>query len=154
MRQLQISPAEELLDLGELSLRFLITGEESAGTVAMCEMTVPGGEKLLAPGHSHDAYEETIYGIDGELTFTVDGAPKVVGPGDALCIPRGAVHRFDNDGDRPAKVLVVITPAVIGPEYFRQIRQVLVDAAGGPPDVRRIVAIMLAHGLTPVKPGA
>jgi hypothetical protein len=37
------------------------------------ELTVPAGQRLPAPAHSHDHYEETIYGIDGALTWTVDG---------------------------------------------------------------------------------
>ncbi len=36
-------------------------------------------------------------------TFTVDGIPIEVGPGQALCIPRGAVHRYDNNGDVDVK---------------------------------------------------
>jgi len=38
--------------------------------------------------HSHDAYEETIYGIEGVITFTLEGRKIEIGPGDALCIPR------------------------------------------------------------------
>ena len=34
-----------------------------------------------------DAYEEVLYGIEGVLTWTVDGTPVEVGPGQALCIP-------------------------------------------------------------------
>ena len=35
----------------------------------------------MAPAHSHDHYEETIYGVDGVLTWTVDGKQIDVGPG-------------------------------------------------------------------------
>src|SRR5574337_245588 len=80
------------------------------------ELMVPGAQRLAAPAHSHDHYEETIYGIEGALTWTVDGQQIEVGPGQALCIPRGAVHRFDNHGTREAKALCVITHAAIGPE--------------------------------------
>jgi quercetin dioxygenase-like cupin family protein len=52
---------------------------------------------LSAPAHSHDHYEETVYGIEGALTWAVDGKPIDVGPGQALCIPRAAIHRFDNN---------------------------------------------------------
>jgi len=34
-----------------------------------------------------------------------------VGPGESLCIPRGAIHRFDNNGAADVKALCVITPA-------------------------------------------
>ena len=92
---------------------------------------VPGAERLAAPAHSHDHYEETIYGIDGVLTWTVDGSRIDVGPGQALCIPRGAVHRFDNNGSQDVKALCVITPAAIGPQYFREAAEVINAAAGG-----------------------
>ena len=72
-----------------------------------------------------------------------------VGPGQALCIPRGSVHRFDNNGAHPAKVLCVVTPAAIGPEYFREAFAVLNAAAGGPPDRAKMMEIMHRHGLTP-----
>ena len=72
------------------------------------------------PAHKNDACEEILYGIDGVLTWTVDGTPIAVGPGQALCIPRGAVHRFDNLGNEDVKQLAVISPAIMGPAYFRE----------------------------------
>ena len=101
-----VNPADETIHLGPLTLHFLVTSEQSAGTVAVFEVIVPAGQRLTAPAHSHDHYEETVYGIDGILTWTVDGKVIDVGPGGALCIPRGAVHRFDNNGAEDAKVLM------------------------------------------------
>ena len=146
---LQVNPADETIRLGPLAVSFLITGDESNGSVAAFELTVPAAQRLAAPAHSHDHYEETIYGIHGVLTWTVDGRPIDVGPGQALCIPRGAVHRFDNNGSRDAKALCVITPAAIGPQYFRESAEVINAAAGGPPDRARMAEIMRRHGLTP-----
>jgi quercetin dioxygenase-like cupin family protein len=146
---LQVNPSDEIIRLGPLAVRFLITGENSNGSVAAFELTVPGGQRLAAPAHSHDRYEETIYGIDGVLTWTVDGTPIDVGPGQALCIPRGAVHRFDNNGTRDVKALCVITPAVLGPQFFRESAELINAAAGGPPDRAKGADIMRRHGLTP-----
>jgi len=147
-----VSPAEEIIRIGPLTIRFLLTGESSTGSVAMFELSVPGGERLNAPAHSHDHYEETIYGIEGVITFTVNGEPIDIGPGRALCIPRGAIHRFDNNTGRAVKALCVISPAAIGPEYFREVAEVAKAAAGGPPDRARMIEIMLRHGLTPAPP--
>jgi len=107
---------------------------------------------LMGPAHSHDHYEETIYGVQGVLTWTVDGKPIDVGPGQALCIPRGAVHRFDNNGAQDAKVLCAVSPAAIGPQYFRDVAEVLKSAAGGPPDKAKMMEVMRRHGLTPAPP--
>ena len=142
------------IHLGPLAVRFLITGDNARGSLALFELTIPAGQRLAAPAHSHDHYEETIYGIDGVLTWVVDGNVIEVGAGQALCIPRGATHRFDNLGTETAKVLSVITPAAIGPQYFREVAAVLNAAAGAPPDRAKIAEIMRRHGLTPAPPPA
>jgi quercetin dioxygenase-like cupin family protein len=122
---LHINPAEETIRLGPLSVRFLVTGRHSTGSLAAFEIMVPGRQRLMAPAHSHDKYEETIYGIDGVLTWTVNGARFEIGPGQALCIARGAVHRFDNHGDTDVKALCVISPAAIGPAFYRESAEVI-----------------------------
>jgi quercetin dioxygenase-like cupin family protein len=149
---LRANPSDEIIRLGPLTVHFLITEKDSGGSVAAFELDVPATQRLASPAHSHDHYEETIYGIEGVLTWTVDGQRFDVAPRQALCIPRGAVHRFDNDGSRDAKALCVITPAAIGPRFFRECAEVIDEAAGGPPDVAKMVAIMRAHGLTPAAP--
>ena len=144
-----VNPSDETIHIGPLAVRFLITGDDAGGSVALFELTVPTAQRLAAPAHSHDHYEETIYGVEGVLTWTVDGQQIDVAPGQALCIARGAVHRFDNAGSQDAKVLCAITPAAIGPEYFRESAAVINEAAGGPPDRVKMAEIMRRHGLTP-----
>ena len=151
---LHVNSSEETIHLGLLAVRFLIAGEDSNGSVATFELTVPAAQRLAAPAHSHDHYEETIYGIDGVLTWTVDGKQINVGPGQALCIPRGAIHRFDNNGLQAVKALCMITPAALGPQFFRESAEVINAAAGGPPDRAKMAEIMRRHGLTPAPPPA
>lgn len=149
---LRVNPSEETIKVGPLVVRFLLTGEESRGTIAVFEVVVPGAQRLAAPAHSHDHYEETIYGVEGVLTWTVDGTQMDLHPGQALCIPRGAVHRFDNNTSVDAKVLCMVSPAEIGPQYFREAAEVVNAAAGERPDRAKMVEIMLRHGLTPATP--
>ena len=151
---LHVNPGDEMIPIGAGTVRFLLTGDHSGGSIAAFELLIPAGERLMAPAHSHDHYEETIYGIEGVLTWTVDGKQIDVGPGQALCIPRGAIHRFDNNGSQDVKVLCVITPAAIGPQYFRQCAEVINAAAGGPPNPAKMMEIMRGHGLTPARPQA
>jgi quercetin dioxygenase-like cupin family protein len=150
----RINPSEEAIRLGPLAVRFLITGENSSGSIAAFELIVPGTQRLAAPAHSHDHYEETIYGIEGVSTWTVEGKQIDIGPGQALCIPRGAIHRFDNQGMQDAKALCVVTPAAIGPQYFRECAEVISAAAGGPPDRVKLAEIMRRHGLKSAPPPA
>jgi len=145
----RVNPSDETIRIGPLAVRFLLTGDDASGSVALFELTVPAAQRLAGPAHSHDHYEETIYGIEGVLTWTVDGKRIEVGPGQALCIPRGAIHRFDNQGTQDVKALCAITPAAIGPQFFRESAEVINAAAGGPPDRVKMIEIMRRHGLTP-----
>jgi quercetin dioxygenase-like cupin family protein len=144
------SMTADQIRIGELVIRFLLEGEESGGTAALFEFGVPASARVPV-AHSHDAYEETVYGLDGTLTWTVDGDRHEVGPGEVLCIRRGAVHRFENEGEVDARVLAVVTPGLLGPDYFREIAAVAEEAvaAGSPPDPARLGEVMLRHGLTP-----
>ena len=138
----------EEIKVGGMAIRFLVEGGESTGSVTVFEFDVPAGAKVAA-AHSHDGYEETIYGLEGVLTWTVEGVATDVGPNDVLCIPRGVVHQFDNKGDVDARALAIVTPGILGPEYFRQVAAILDNAAGGPPDLTAIAEVMRRHGLTP-----
>ena len=147
----KVNPSEETIKVGPVEIRFLLTGDDSHGSASVFEVVVPAGQKLAAPAHKNDAYEEVLYGIEGVLTWTVDGSPIEVGPGQALCIPRGAVHRFDNLGSQDAKQLAVITPAIMGPAYFREAAE-LISAAGGPPDREKMTEVFRRHGMTVAAP--
>lgn len=148
----RVNPSEETIKIGPLGIRFLLTGDDSNGNLSVFEVLVPAGQKLPAPAHRNDDYEETLYGIEGVLTWTVDGQPIEVGPGQALCIPRGAAHRFDNLGGEHAKQLVVISPAIMGPAYFREAAEVINAAAGGPPDPAKMTEVLRRHGMTVAAP--
>ncbi len=138
----------EEIRIGPLAIRFLVEADESGGTVAVFEFDVPAGSKVPV-AHSHDAYEETIYGLRGVLSWTIEGTRVEIGPGDVVCIPRGAVHRFDNLGDVEATALAIVSPGVLGPDYFRETAAVVRAAAGGPPDPVELGNVMRRHGLAP-----
>jgi len=143
-----LTSSSDEIRIGPIAVRFLLEGDASGGSVALFEFDV-AANAALPVAHSHDAYEETVYGLEGVLTWTVDGQQTDVGPGDVLCIPRGAVHRFDNDRGVEAKVLAIVTPGVLRSGYFREIAAVVEAAAGGPPDRAALADVMRRHGLTP-----
>jgi quercetin dioxygenase-like cupin family protein len=140
----------EEIRIGQVAIRFLLEGEASGGSVAVFEFDVPAGARVPA-AHSHDAYEETIYGLEGVLTWTLEGRRSDVGPGEVLCIPRGVIHRFDNDHADDARMLAIVSPGVLGPDYFRECAAVLAASAGGPPDLAALAEVMRRHGLTPAR---
>lgn len=134
--------------IGPLEIRFLLEGTTTGGSLAMFEFDVPANARVPI-AHSHDGYEETIYGLKGTLTWTVEGRVHQVGPGEVLCIPRGAVHRFDNMSGADTTMLAIVTPGVLSPDYFRELASLVGAAAGGPPNMAAIGAVMRRHGLTP-----
>lgn len=148
----RLNPSAESIGFEHLKIRFLVSSVDSGGSVAAFELAVEPARSLPAPAHSHDHYDETIFGLEGVITFTVDGQPFDIGPGQTLCIPRGAVHRFDNRGGVEARCLCVVTPAALGPDYFREVAAVFAAAEGRPPDRARLGEIMRRHGLTPAPP--
>ncbi|MEA2167788.1 MAG: hypothetical protein QOF76_1088 [Solirubrobacteraceae bacterium] len=133
--------------LGALTIRFLVENP----SLSMFECHVPAGGRVPLP-HSHDEFEETIYGLSGTTHFTVGGDRVALGAGDAVHIPRGVVHGFDA-GDEGGAFLAVATPGVFGAAYFTELADVI-TAAGGPPDPQDIMAVMRRHGLTPAPPVA
>jgi quercetin dioxygenase-like cupin family protein len=145
------SSSADTIQVGAMRVRFLVEASESNGSASVFECFVPAEGRMPAP-HSHDAFEETVYGLEGVTTFNVDDGTVEVGPGDALCIPRGAVHGFDNRGEQDARFLAIATPGVMTPDYFREIHAVLAASAGGPPDMAKVGEVMRRHGLTPAAP--
>ena len=139
---------DDTIRLGALSVRFLVEAAHSNGTASVFECYVPANAMMPTP-HSHDSFEETIYGLEGVTTWTIDGETTEVGPGEAVCVPRGQVHGFQNRGSVDAKFLAIATPGVFGSAYFREIAEVIAASAGGPPDFAAIGDVMQRHGLTP-----
>jgi quercetin dioxygenase-like cupin family protein len=144
---------DETITVGELGVRFLVEAADSNGSASVFECTIPSGSRMPAP-HSHDGFEETIYGLEGTTTWTIDNGTVDVAPGEAVCVRRGQVHGFQNRGAINARFLAVATPGVFGPSYFREIAEVLAASAGGPPDPAAIGEVMRRHGLAPAPPPA
>ena len=145
-----MTPPKEIIRIGQIEIRFLLDGDDTGGRLSMFEFLVPPGARVPAP-HYHEQVDEVAYGLDGLLTFTVDGRATPIAPGDRCFIPRGAVHHFVNEGTEPTRALSVLTPATIGPAYFRDMAALF--AAGSPPDPARVAEVMRRHGLIVVPPG-
>ena len=143
----------DTITVGALGVRFLVESNDSNGTASVFECYVPANSRMPAP-HSHDGFEETIYGLEGTTTWTIDGETIEVGPGEAVCVKRGQIHGFENRGSVDATFLAIATPAVFGSAYFREIGAVLAASAGGPSDLAAASEVMRRHGLTPAPPSA
>lgn len=140
----------EAIRMGGLEIRFLQSKQETGGSLDAFEMTVHPNARMPVP-HYHEAWEETIFGLTGATTWRIDGQDVVLEAGQSVFIRRGTVHGFRNDTQSAATCLCVLTPGVLGPEYFRDIAALL---AGDPPDLAAMKATMLRYGLVPVPPAS
>ena len=144
-----IMTKSETIRLGQIRVKFLLEAADTNGSVAMFEFMVPAGATVPIP-HSHRNYDETIYGVEGVIKFTVDGKTVPIGAGESYFIPRGAVHGFDNLRQTEAKALAIVTPALIGRDFFAEIAAIV--NPGGPPDLEKLTAVYAKHGLVPAMP--
>ena len=138
------SERDSLIAIGSLSMQFLVDGRNTGGHMAMAEMVVQPHAKVPPP-HRHKDVDETIHVLEGVLSYRVDDEVRLLNVGDHCFSPRGSVHHFSNPGDKPARAMVVFSPANIGPEYFRDVAKVL--GAGGPPDITQLQTVMKHHGI-------
>lgn len=144
----QFAPGKDLIRLGEMTVQFLVEPGDSDGSVSVFRSDLPANSQVRVL-HSHDGFEETIYELTGETTWTVNGGQTRLGPGDALLIPRRAVHGYAVTGVGVASILCVATPGLFGPGYFREMAELFEAAEGGAPDRDALTVVMERHGITP-----
>ncbi|MCU0987801.1 MAG: cupin domain-containing protein [Acetobacteraceae bacterium] len=130
------------LYVGTDMVRILISSDQTGGALALCEVAVtPGGGP---PMHVHGREDETFHVLEGEITVWVDGRQHVARAGDTLFGPRGIPHRFQNCTDRPARMLVAMTPG--GFEgYFREVGVPAIPGAPAPALGPEVIARFMAH---------
>jgi quercetin dioxygenase-like cupin family protein len=137
---------KETITIGQLDIRFLLDGADTNNQMVVFEFIVPAGAKVPV-AHYHVEVDEMVYCLQGTLSSYVNGNRMEVTEGQSCFIPRGAVHYHDNHTAGTVKVLCVLTPASIGPAYFRELKEVI--NMGAPPDPKKIGEVMLRHGLVP-----
>lgn len=129
--QLYLPPGEgEKESLRATEVIFKATGGREAGGPTVIEF-------IAAPGfntgdHVHSAIEELFYIIEGEITIRAGEWSGRVGPGSFVRVPPHTAHGFGNPGSAPATLLLIISPAGVHEEYFRELAAIL--AHPGAPD--------------------
>lgn len=130
-----------------IDVQFLIDAEDSGGsTTAFIARIAPGAQ--TPPAHKHDGWDETVYCTQGTVTYVIDGDKIELGQGQAICVRRGQVHKFDNHTADDAWMLVVSTPGLFEEDYFLSVAEILNAAADGPPDFAALLAVQARHGVT------
>ncbi len=129
--------------------RFLAVGGQTDSRYAIWHATVhPGGGP---PPHVHSREEEGFYVLSGELTFFANGESFVGKPGTFVNLPTGCEHRFRNETDEPAEVLILVAPAGLE-EMFRRTGVEVTGEDLSPPtvtpeEIERIKSIAPEYGV-------
>jgi hypothetical protein len=92
-RTTRVNPSEETINIGPLGIRFPLTGDDSNASVSVFEVLVPAGQKLAAPAHKNDAWEEMLYGIEDVLTGRLTARPSRLVPGRRCASPEARFPR-------------------------------------------------------------
>jgi hypothetical protein len=88
----------------------MIDGSESGGGFSLVEHPLDP-RALAAPMHRHSREDEYSYVLEGRIGADLGGEIVVGEVGDLIFKPRGQWHTFWNAGDKPARLLEIISPA-------------------------------------------
>ena len=130
-----LRPGEgEIASLRGTEVVFKAVGEREGGGPTVIEF-------IAAPGfstgdHVHSKIEEIFYVVDGEFHLRAGDWAGRAGPGSFVRVPPGTAHGLGNPGTAPATLLLIISPAGVHEEYFRELAAIL--AKPGPPDTAAI----------------
>jgi len=106
-------------------MAFLVTGEHTRHT-SMFEWTLP--PHFSTGRHVHRVQEETFYVLEGQCQWQIGDETVRALPGTFAFIPPGVPHNIANAGDRPARVLMTVSPP--GHEhYFEELAKLAGDGA-------------------------
>ena len=113
----------ECVKLLALGVRFMIDGETTAGSFSLVDHPLPP-RALGAPIHTHRNEDEYSYVLEGRVGVQLGNEVVEAGPGELIFKPRGQQHAFWNAGDKPARLLEIISPAGFE-NYFRELAPLL-----------------------------
>ena len=120
----------------------LLTGEQTGGRLSLWhEITPPGGGP---PPHFHINDDEAFYVLEGRIAFFQNSRWEEVGEGGSAFVPRGQLHTFKNQGDKPARMLLSTSPGGFD-VFFTRCAPEFAKASG--PDMSRVYEMAAEHGI-------
>ena len=91
-------------------LRVLLGPDDGMPRFYMREFTLDPGGRI--PEHSHDAIEHEQFVVAGELTISLGGEVRTIGPGHCIYIPAGCAHWYENRGADECRFLCLIPAGI------------------------------------------
>ena len=135
--------------LAGVTMKLMVSGKQTNGQFCLLENTSGGNTKT--PIHVHAGDDETVYIIEGELTAVVDGKARRLTAGQSLFLERGVPHQLMNTSGRPARYILIDTPALFDKflkEAGRELRQGETAGPPTPEEIDRLQKASLKYGIT------
>jgi quercetin dioxygenase-like cupin family protein len=149
IEELYLAPGDgETAALRGTEVVFKAIGEREGGGPTVIEFVAAPG--FSTGDHVHSKIEEIFYVVDGEFNLRCADWTGRVGPGGFLRVPPGSAHGFGNPGGAPATLLLIISPAGVHEEYFRELAVILANP--GPPDTAAIADLRRRYDTVQVSP--
>lgn len=126
----------ELHAAGAASIVIKATGDDTAGTFFLSEVTVEPGFATVPP-HRHAKIHDMFYVLEGTLTLLVGDEEGQLSAGGFACVQPGTTHTFFNRSDAPVRFLSATTPS----GYENYMRDLARAAQDGPLTPQRIGAV-------------
>jgi mannose-6-phosphate isomerase-like protein (cupin superfamily) len=125
-------------------MAFKAVADQTGGDFSLMERSVPPGARTPPP-HRHVNCSEAFFVLEETITFRLDDAELTGGAGDFLLVPRGAAHTFGNQGEAPARLLVLHAPAMDA--YFEELHELW--SSGQAPSREAELELMSRYGMEP-----
>jgi quercetin dioxygenase-like cupin family protein len=123
---------KKVVTLAGRPMTFLLTAADTKHT-SMFDCVLPPASSVGL--HVHRVHEESFYMLEGECEWQVGGQTVRAKPGTFVFVPPGVPHSISNASDKPARMLLTISPP--GYEHFFEELEKLITG-DAPPDADAI----------------
>ncbi|MCD2173218.1 cupin domain-containing protein [Rhizobium sp. C4] len=137
-------------------LTFVADCEKTGGSFTLTECkTAPGAG---APPHTQED-EEAFIVLEGAYQFLIGDRMETHSIGSVVHIKPGMVHAFSNQGDKPARMLILNLPGGMHEGFFRAVGDPVRPgqtefADPGPPNVELLCEVASRYGIRILPPPA
>ena len=107
------------LSFFDVNLAYKITSHDTAGKWSLLEYIMPAKYTSL-PLHFHKSLHEVVYVLAGLVTFHLGDEVFMAETDSLVYVPKGMLHTFSNDQDKPARFLMFNTPSGFE-DYFKEL---------------------------------
>jgi hypothetical protein len=99
----------------------------------------------------HGREDEAFYVLEGELVFYLEDRSFTATTGAWVTLARHSLHYFKNTGAKPARMLIMVTPAGLE-NFFREVGREVIEGEAEPvgptpEDIKRLVKAAPKYGI-------